>query len=36
MNHGGMMDVQAVNQADLPSAASEKTREGEEPEGLGP
>jgi hypothetical protein len=36
MNHDGMMDVQAVNQVDLPSAASEKTRESKEPEGLGP
>ena len=36
MSHGRMVDVQTVNQVDFPSAASEKTREGKEPEGLGP
>ena len=30
------MDVQAVNQVNSAPAASEKTREGKEPEGLGP
>ena len=36
MNHGGVMDVQAVNQMDSCSTVSEKTCEGKEPEGLGP
>lgn len=35
-SHGRMMDIKTVNQMDVTSAASEKTRKGEETEGLRP
>ena len=35
-SHGRMMDIKTVNHSDVASAASKKTRKGEEPQGLRP